>query len=103
MGELCRRRRCRLDRVAAMNRPLSHLFNRLVIVVPYLWLLALFLIPFVIVFKISLSQPATAMPPYVPTFEPSEGLAGLWTSLKAFSFDNYLWLTEDALYFNAYV
>ncbi len=86
-----------------MNRPLSQLFNRLVIVVPYLWLLALFLIPFVIVFKISLSQPATAMPPYVPTFEPSEGLAGLWTSLKAFSFDNYIWLTEDALYFNAYV
>ena len=77
--------------------------GRLVIAVPYLWLLLFFLIPFVIVFKISLSQTAIAMPPYVPVFDLSEGISGLFASLRELSFENYLWLTEDALYFNAYV
>ena len=36
-----------------------------VIAVPYLWLAVFFLVPFFIVFKISLSDVATAMPPYV--------------------------------------
>ncbi len=76
---------------------------RLVIAVPYIWLLLFFLIPFVIVFKISLSQTAIAMPPYVPVLDFSEGVGGFLASLREFSIDNYLWLTEDALYFNAYV
>ena len=74
--------------------------SRLVIVVPYLWLLLFFLVPFVIVFKISLSQTAIAMPPYVPVFD---GVQGLFENLRELSFENYLWLTSDALYFNAYV
>ena len=82
---------------------LSAVTGRLVIIVPYAWLLVLFLVPFLIVFKISLSQTAIAMPPYLPTFDLSGGISGLWESLKEFSFDNYLWLTEDPLYFNAYV
>ncbi|CAG0951736.1 MAG: ABC transporter permease subunit [Rhizobiaceae bacterium] len=77
--------------------------GRVVIAVPYLWLLLFFLIPFVIVFKISLSQTAIAMPPYVPVFDLSEGIFGLFASLRELSFENYLWLTEDALYFNAYL
>lgn len=77
--------------------------GRIVIAVPYLWLLLFFLIPFIIVFKISLSQTAIAMPPYVPVFDLSEGLTGFFGNLREFSFDNYLWLTEDTLYFNAYV
>ena len=77
--------------------------SRLVIIVPYAWLLVLFLVPFLIVFKISLSQTAIAMPPYVPTFDLADGISGLWASFREFSFDNYLWLTEDSLYFNAYV
>jgi hypothetical protein len=36
----------------------------LVILVPYAWLLAFFVVPFVIVAKISVSDQATAMPPY---------------------------------------
>jgi putrescine transport system permease protein len=82
---------------------LATLTSRLVIIIPYAWLLILFLVPFLIVFKISLSQTAIAMPPYLPTFDLSGGISGLWESLKEFSFDNYLWLTEDPLYFNAYV
>ena len=34
------------------------------IAIPYVWLLALFLVPFFIVLKISLSDTALAIPPY---------------------------------------
>jgi putrescine transport system permease protein len=78
---------------------LGAITNRLVIIVPYVWLLVFFLIPFAIVFKISLSQTAIAMPPYTPVFT----LDNFFESLLELSFDNYIWLTEDALYFNAYV
>ncbi|MFN3549743.1 MAG: ABC transporter permease subunit [Mesorhizobium sp.] len=77
--------------------------NRLVIIVPYLWLLVFFLVPFLIVFKISLSTTAIAMPPYLPVFGFDEGLSGFLANLRELTFDNYLWLTEDALYINAYI
>ncbi|MDN2580225.1 ABC transporter permease subunit [Aquibium sp. ELW1220] len=77
--------------------------NRLVIIVPYLWLFVFFLVPFLIVFKISLSTTAIAMPPYVPVFGLEDGLSGLIASLGELTLDNYLWLTDDALYFNAYI
>ena len=88
---------------AAGQRLLRAFTDRLVIAIPYVWLLLFFLIPFVIVFKISLSQTAIAMPPYLPVLDFSEGISGLLSSFREFSIDNYLWLTEDALYFNAYV
>jgi putrescine transport system permease protein len=87
----------------APSRALSALVSRLVIIVPYLWLLIFFLIPFVIVFKISLSQTATAMPPYIPVFGFEDGLGAFFSQIRELNFDNYVWLTEDALYFNAYV
>ena len=77
--------------------------SRLVILIPYVWLLIFFLIPFVIVFKISLSQTAVAMPPYTPALDLSEGVSGLFAQLRELTFDNYVWLTDDPLYFNAYV
>jgi len=46
----------------------SAVYNRLVIIVPYAWLLIFFLAPFFIVFRISLSTTAIAMPPYEPAF-----------------------------------
>ncbi|MBA85856.1 ABC transporter permease subunit [Thalassobius sp. S69A] len=71
--------------------------------VPYIWLLALFLIPFVIVLKISLSDVALAIPPYTPTLD----LGGGWAAIKDFfsqlDFENFVWLTEDDLYWKAYV
>ena len=78
-------------------------FGRLVIIIPYVWLLFFFLIPFVIVFKISLSQTAIAIPPYTPALDFSAGISGFFVQLKQLSLDNYVWLTQDALYFNAYV
>ncbi|APH73298.1 ABC transporter permease subunit [Aquibium oceanicum] len=77
--------------------------NRLVILVPYLWLVVFFLVPFLIVFKISLSTTAIAMPPYLPVFGLEDGISGFFANLGELTLDNYLWLTGDALYFNAYV
>ncbi len=86
-----------------LQRLASGVVSRLVVIVPYLWLLFFVLVPFLIVFKISLSQSAIAMPPYTPVFDFADGLAAFFAPLKELSFDNYLWLTQDALYFNAYV
>ncbi|TAU75026.1 ABC transporter permease subunit [Rhizobium ruizarguesonis] len=79
------------------------LYNRLVIVIPYAWLLLFFLAPFFIVFRISMSTTAIAMPPYEPVFSFVDGWAGLLSKLSELSFDNYTYLTDDPLYFNAYV
>jgi len=85
------------------TRLAAALASRFVILVPYLWLLFFFLVPFGIVFKISLSHTAIAMPPYTPVLGLGEGLAGLFAGLRELSFENYLWLVDDALYLNAYV
>ncbi|NRP71622.1 Putrescine transport system permease protein PotH [Ensifer psoraleae] len=86
-----------------MARIASAFVSRLVIIIPYAWLLFFFLIPFFIVFRISLSQTAVAMPPYTPVFDLAGGLSGILEKMREFSADNYVWLTEDVLYFNAYV
>jgi putrescine transport system permease protein len=85
------------------SRLASAAAGRLVIAVPYLWLLFFFLVPFIIVFKISLSQTAIASPPYVPVLGLEDGLSALLGRIRELGLDNYLWLTEDPLYFNAYV
>ena len=79
------------------------IFQRSVIILPYVWLLTFFFVPFLIVFKISFSQTAIAMPPYVPTVEIREGIGGLVEAFRSFSFDSYLWILQDSLYRNAYI
>jgi len=76
--------------------------RRLLIAAPYTWLLALFLIPFLIVLKISLSDPAIAIPPYTPTLEMGEGWSGIRTFWAGLDFDNFVFLSEDSLYIKAY-
>ncbi len=71
-----------------------------VIAIPYLWLAIFFLLPFLIVFKISLSTPTLAQPPYVPSFD---GIASAWEKAKAFTLDNYAFLASDSLYISAYL
>ena len=79
-------------------------YRRLLLIgVPYLWLLALFLVPFVIVLKISLSDIALSIPPYAPTLDLSEGLAGIKDFFSKLDFDNFLFLKTDPLYWKAYV
>ncbi|WP_202913289.1 ABC transporter permease [Acuticoccus sediminis] len=70
---------------------------------PYIWLLAFFLAPFIIVLRMSFSESVIAQPPYSPTFDISQGLSGLWESVKEFSTFNYTFLAEDSLYWRAYL
>jgi putrescine transport system permease protein len=74
----------------------------LVIAVPYIWLLLFFLVPFLIVFKISLSQVATAIPPYVPIFDLSAGWDAFKAAFSQLSFENYSFIASDELYTKAY-
>ncbi len=73
------------------------------IALPYTWLVALFLVPFLIVLKISLSDTALAIPPYMPTLDLSEGWAGLRAFFAELDFENFTFLTTDALYWKAYL
>jgi putrescine transport system permease protein len=65
----------------------------LVIAVPMLWLLVFFLVPFLVVLKISVADPMIARPPYSPLFVDG--------SIQA-TIGNYAYLWEDSLYINAY-
>lgn len=60
-----------------------------VIAIPYFWLLVLFLVPFFIVMKISLSQDVIASPPYTPLLDLSKGWSGFLDFLSQLSFANY--------------
>lgn len=90
-------------RAAARHEANARWRKRLLIAVPFLWLLVLFLAPFVIVLKISLSDLAIAIPPYTPTLDLSQGWSGFLAFLSALDFENYVWLAEDQLYLDAYL
>ncbi len=83
---------------AALLRRLGLDGPGLVIAVPFLWLLVFFLIPFLVVAKISLSEAAIARPPFTPLLE--------WDELRAIvtlNFGNFAYLFDDPLYLNAYL
>ncbi|KGB80756.1 MAG: ABC transporter permease subunit [Pseudomonadota bacterium] len=75
----------------------------LLVLVPYGWLLALFLVPFLIVLKIALSDTALSIPPYTPTLDLSAGWAGIKDFFGALDFENFVFLTQDDLYWKAYL
>jgi putrescine transport system permease protein len=66
----------------------------LVVAVPYLWLALFFVVPFLIVLKISLATSVVANPPYTPLLQDGRLQAGL---------DNYGFLFSDDLYAVAYL
>lgn len=77
------------------------LYGRLfVIAVPYLWMILLFLLPFLIVFKLSFAEMARAIPPFTNLiyWDPDSQLFKI-----VLNFGNYLNLIEDTLYANAYL
>ncbi|MEM6712159.1 MAG: ABC transporter permease subunit [Pseudomonadota bacterium] len=86
-----------------MARPAANWGKRLVVAIPYVWLLIFFLAPFAIVVRISFSEVAIAIPPYLPVFDLSEGFEAFWQGVQRLSFDNYTWLAGDPLYINAYL
>src|SRR6266487_6016475 len=77
--------------------------ERLIVLVPYLWLTVFFLLPFLIVLKISLSHTAIAQPPYTPVFDPAAGWSGVAAAFSALSFENYALLSSDWLYLASYL
>jgi putrescine transport system permease protein len=72
--------------------------RRLVAGIPTLWLLVLFLIPFVIVFRISFSEVRLAIPPYTPLVTWHHGAPQLQVHWSAYSF-----LFTDPLYVSSYL
>ena len=67
---------------------------RRTVLLPYLWLLLFFLAPFLIILKISFSDPIVAQPPFTALLQWGEqGLAGLQVT-----FENYAYLFQDGYY-----
>src|ERR1700761_4277624 len=81
----------------------TSLARKLVVALPYAWLLLFFLVPFLIVLKISLSQSAIAQPPYAPVLDFAAGWGGIVRFFSGLSFDNYRLLGSDPLYLLSYL
>ena len=69
-----------------------------VIGVPFFWLFLFFLLPFAIVLKISLAAADVAIPPYTEVFQYADQ-----TLQVVLNLGNYLMLTDDPLYIDAYL
>lgn len=81
-------------------RSILHRWGRAMVgLPPYAWLVLFFLIPFLIVLKISFSETQAAIPPYQPLVGWAED-AVLQIRLNL---GNYRYLIDDALYFDAYL
>src|SRR6201985_1850499 len=76
---------------------------RLAAIAPYLWMVLFFLVPFLFVLKISLSQTAIAQPPYTPVFDFTEGWQAIKDAFVALSLDNFRLLVSDNLYVLSYL
>jgi len=80
---------------------LSRLLPRgrhLVIGIPFVWLFLFFLLPFVIVLKISFAEADVAIPPYTEIYGFVEQKLQIILNLG-----NYIFLSEDELYLAAYL
>ena len=77
--------------------------RRLIVLIPYMWLLLLFAAPFLIVLRMSLSQTAVASPPYLPVFDLAAGWNGAKQFAGALSFDNFRIVFFDAIYITSYL
>ena len=72
-------------------------------IAPYLWMALFFLVPFIFVVKISLSQTAIAQPPYTPVFDLTAGIGAIKAAFAALSLDNFKLLVSDDLYVFSYL
>lgn len=74
-------------------------WRSLVIGFPYIWLAVFFLVPFLIVFKISFADPLISQPPFTALLDWSQ--SGL--NMIHITLDNYRFLFEDNLYVISYL
>lgn len=72
--------------------------RRAVLGIPYVWLLVFFLVPLLIVAKISISEIRVGVPPYEPLLDFADGA---FVGIRA-TFNNFVLLFEDDLYVSAY-
>ena len=72
-------------------------------IAPFLWMLLFFLLPFGFVLKISLSHTAIAQPPYLPVFDPAEGMAAPRRPSRHCRSENFRLLASDHLYVLSYL
>src|SRR5687767_7163271 len=85
--------------IAGRLRRIGLTGRSLVVAVPWLWLLLFFLIPFVIVLKISFADTRLGVPPYTDLIEWGESN---YLQLKL-NIGNYLFILEESLYFKAFI
>ncbi|MDR3499729.1 MAG: ABC transporter permease subunit [Parvibaculum sp.] len=88
-----------LDRVVAGFVRAGVTGRRVVIGIPLIWLTLFFLLPFLIVLKISFASQIVGIPPFSPLFDWS---AGGFPKLQL-DFSNYDYLFSDDLYIVAYL
>jgi putrescine transport system permease protein len=74
--------------------------RRIVAGIPTFWLLMLFLIPFLIVFRISFSEVRLAIPPYTPLLSWHAG--SIWPQVELHG-SAYAFLFTDSLYVSSYL
>jgi len=87
------------SRAARLARILQTNWRRLVLIIPYSWLLIFFFAPFFIVLKISLAETVISSPPFTPMIEwVSDGVMQIRIVI-----DNFAYLWEDDLYVNTYL
>lgn len=72
--------------------------RHVVIGIPFFWLLLFFLLPFVIVLKISFAEAEVAIPPYTEIFVWADNQLQILLNLG-----NYVFLSEDELYLLSYL
>lgn len=96
MGPLVSRSRCGVDFMSPAGTPEHGLGRRVVIGIPVLWLLLFFMVPFLMVLKISVSESDGVSIKDLVVIQ--DGLPAL--SIK---FDNYLTVARDALYLDTYL
>ena len=82
-----------------LGQSMQRNWRRLVLLIPYAWLLIFFLAPFFIVLKISLAELTIASPPFTPMIE--------WVGERIMQIrvvlDNYAYLWQDDLYAITYL
>lgn len=83
---------------AFINRIRQAHGRKLVILLPLVWFLLLFALPFLIVLKISFADIARAIPPYTDLMSWTDGVLDI-----ALNFSNYIQLTDDPLYIESYL
>jgi len=103
-GDDAAHRARRASRLSGVARRLTISGRGRVILVPYLWLTLFFLIPFLIVLRISFSEAVLAQPPYSAILDLVNDLDAETVKLNiSLNLTNYLRLFGDDLYIVAYL